>query len=80
MPNAPRTPKRGIRVPDAQWQAMKAAAARRGDTVTAVVLWAFDMYLLLPNGMWREVQEKARREGVTVQSLVLRAFDDFLRS
>lgn len=38
MPNAPRTPVRSVRVPDALWDALRRIADDQGETVTEVVL------------------------------------------
>lgn len=45
MPNQPKTPKRGVRVPDELWQAVKVKAKDRGETVTDVILRALKRYL-----------------------------------
>jgi hypothetical protein len=44
MPRATHTPIRGVRVPDDVWEAAKAEAARRGETVTDAVLRALVRY------------------------------------
>jgi hypothetical protein len=41
---AGRTPNRGVRVSDAVWEAAKASAVERGETVTDVVVRALDHY------------------------------------
>jgi hypothetical protein len=50
-------------VPDDLHRAVKAAAARRGDTVTRVVIDAFQRYLAEDDDWvkWERVLEKARR-------------------
>jgi hypothetical protein len=45
VPNAPKTPKHGVRVPDELWQAVKRAAADRGETITDVIIRALKRYL-----------------------------------
>lgn len=45
VPNQPATPKHGVRVPDALWQAARRVAADRGETVTAVIIRALDRYV-----------------------------------
>ena len=40
------TPPRTIRIPDDEWQAAKAAAERRGETVTDVVRAALRRYVM----------------------------------
>jgi hypothetical protein len=45
VPNKPATPGRSIRVPDELWDALRARADERGETVTAVVLRALRAYL-----------------------------------
>lgn len=45
MPNQPKTPKRGVRVPTDLWDAVKAKAKQRGETVTDVILRALKRYL-----------------------------------
>lgn len=45
VPNQPATPGRSIRIPDEMWQALRARADERGETVTAVVLRALRRYL-----------------------------------
>lgn len=45
MPNKPKTPKHGVRVPDEMWQAVKIKAKQRGETITDVVIRAFKLYL-----------------------------------
>jgi hypothetical protein len=44
-PNQPKTPVRTVRVPDDIWQALRARADERGETVTDVVLRALRRYL-----------------------------------
>jgi len=43
--NQPKTPKRGVRIPDELWEAVKRKAADRGETVTAVILRALQRYV-----------------------------------
>jgi len=45
MPNAPKTPTRTIRVPDALWSDVQKKAAKNGVTVTSVILKALESYL-----------------------------------
>lgn len=45
VPNKPATPKHGVRVPDDLWQAVKAKAKERGETITDVVVRALKRYL-----------------------------------
>lgn len=45
VPNRPKTPKRGVRVPDDLWQAVKVKAKQRGETVTDVIIRALKRYL-----------------------------------
>lgn len=45
MPNQPKTPVRGVRVPDALWDAAKERAAQRGESVTDVVIRALTKYV-----------------------------------
>jgi hypothetical protein len=42
------TPNRGVRVPDHLWQSAKEAAARRGETVTDVIVRALERYAKRP--------------------------------
>jgi hypothetical protein len=44
MPNAPKTPTRTIRVPDALWLAVQTKAAIKGVTVTSVIIKALTEY------------------------------------
>lgn len=44
-PNQPATPGRSIRIPDDLWEALRARADERGETVTAVVLRALRLYV-----------------------------------
>ena len=45
MPNKPKTPVRGVRVPGELWRAAQAKAAEKGETVTDVVLRALKRYV-----------------------------------
>jgi hypothetical protein len=45
MPNQPKTPMRGLRVPDDLWAAAKAKAASEGRTVTDVIITALRRYV-----------------------------------
>ena len=45
VPNQPKTPKRSVRVPQELWDAVKAKAKERGETVTDVVIRALQRYL-----------------------------------
>jgi hypothetical protein len=44
MPNQPKTPVRSVRVSDVLWGAAQDEAARRGETVTAVIVRALEEY------------------------------------
>lgn len=37
VPNQPKTPVHGLRIPDQEWEALKAEAGIRGETVTDLV-------------------------------------------
>ena len=45
MPNQPKTPKHGVRVPDDLWRAVKRKAEDRGETITDVIVRALKRYL-----------------------------------
>jgi predicted HicB family RNase H-like nuclease len=45
VPNQPKTPKRSVRVPQDLWDAVKAKAKDRGESVTDVVIRALKLYL-----------------------------------
>lgn len=45
VPNAPKTPKHGVRIDDELWQAAKRAAADRGETVADVIRRALRDYV-----------------------------------
>lgn len=45
MPDAPKTPHVTMRIPPDLWQAAKARAAERGESVTAVVIRALKRYV-----------------------------------
>jgi len=45
VPNQPATPKRGVRIPDELWEAVKRIAADRGETVTDVIIRALKRYV-----------------------------------
>jgi hypothetical protein len=45
VPNQPKTPKRGVRIPDDLWQAVKEKAKDQGETVTDVIIRALKRYL-----------------------------------
>jgi hypothetical protein len=45
MPNAPRTPTRSVRVSDELWNAARAIAKGRGETVTDVILRGLQEYV-----------------------------------
>jgi hypothetical protein len=45
MPNQPKTPTRSVRVGDPLWDAAKAAAEQRGETVTDVLTRALERYV-----------------------------------
>ena len=42
------TPPRSVRIPDELWQAVKAKAAERGETVTDVIVKALERYVKRP--------------------------------
>jgi hypothetical protein len=44
MPNQPKTKTRSIRVPDELWDAAKAEAEKRGETVTAAIVRSLHRY------------------------------------
>ena len=45
MPNQPRTPIRGIRVPDELWEAAQQVAADKGETVSDEVRRSLERYV-----------------------------------
>jgi hypothetical protein len=45
MPNQPKTPARSVRVGVDLWQAAKAKAEERGETVTDVIVRALERYV-----------------------------------
>lgn len=45
VPNQPATPGRSIRIPDELWEALRARADERGETVTDVILRAIRTHL-----------------------------------
>lgn len=45
MPNAPKTPLRSFRIPDALWAAAKAKADEKGESVSDVVRRALERYV-----------------------------------
>lgn len=45
MPNQPRTPIRGIRIPNELWEAAQQVAADRGETVSDEVRRALERYV-----------------------------------
>lgn len=45
VPNAPKTPLRSIRVPDALWKAAQEKAAERGESVSDVIRAALERYV-----------------------------------
>ena len=45
VPNSPKTPKHGVRVPDDLWQSVKRIAADRGETITDVIIRALKRYV-----------------------------------
>lgn len=49
MPNQPKTPARSIRVGVLLWEAAKAKAAERGESVTDVVIRALESYVRSEN-------------------------------
>lgn len=44
VPNQPKTPMRSVRIPDDIWEAAKAKAAERGDSMTDVIRQALERY------------------------------------
>lgn len=46
MPNQPRTPKHGVRIPQDLWDAAKRVAADRGETLTDVIIRALKRYVV----------------------------------
>lgn len=44
-PNKPKTPTHSVRVPQDLWDAVRAKAKRRGETITDVILRALKAYL-----------------------------------
>jgi len=44
MPNQPKTPLRSVRVPEDIWQAAKARAEEKGETVSDVIMRALRRY------------------------------------
>lgn len=44
-PNKPKTPLRAVRVPDQLWDAARAIATERGETVSDVVRAALELYV-----------------------------------
>lgn len=45
VPNQPKTPRRSFRIPDDLWDAARAKAKERGETVTDVVIRALKRYV-----------------------------------
>lgn len=45
VPNAPKTPRRTVRIPDKTWDAAKAAAERRGDNLSEVIRKSLERYV-----------------------------------
>ncbi len=45
VPNAPKTPRRTVRVPDKTWDAAKAAAERKGDNLSEVIRQSLERYV-----------------------------------
>lgn len=45
VPNQPKTPIRGLRVPDELWQAAQAVAAERGESLSEVIRAALARYV-----------------------------------
>jgi len=45
VPNQPKTPTHSVRVPQELWDAVRAKAKKRGETVTDVILRALKAYL-----------------------------------
>ncbi len=48
MANQPKTPARGVRVPDDLWTAVKAKAEARGETATSVIIKCLERYVKRP--------------------------------
>lgn len=46
VPNQPRTPKHGVRIPQDLWDAAKRVAADRGETLTDVIIRALKRYVV----------------------------------
>jgi hypothetical protein len=49
MPNQPKTPARSVRVGVSLWEAAKARAAERGETVSDVLVRALQEYVQRPS-------------------------------
>ena len=45
VPNQPKTPVRGVRVPDELWEAAKAKAVERGEDLSTVIRAALERYV-----------------------------------
>ena len=45
VPNAPKTPQRTVRIPDALWEAAKAKAEERGENLSDVIRKALERYV-----------------------------------
>lgn len=54
MPNRPKTPMRGFRIPSRLWEPLTRLAAERGETATDVVL--------------RAIEEHLTREGIRLEN------------
>lgn len=48
VPNQPKTPQRSFRIPDEVYEAAKAKAAAKGETLTDVVRRALERYVKRP--------------------------------
>lgn len=62
MPNQPKTPIRGVRVPEDLWQAFRQATAARGETPSEVLRACILSYVRLHAG-WPPAQASDRDEG-----------------
>lgn len=61
VPNQPKTKQRTIRIPDEEWEAVKAAAEANGETVTDVARAAFKRYVQATERRGRSTAPSARR-------------------
>ena len=63
MPGVWKTPARGVRVSEEVWDAAKAAAARKGDTLTDVIVVALTDYTRKEALARRRAADKAAAAG-----------------